>query len=62
MPAGCPDLIGRLKEIPGIRQITMTTNGLLVSRYLDELLDAGLDGINISLDTLTRSSFARLQG
>lgn len=57
---GCPDLIGRLKEIPGIRQITMTTNGLLVSRYLDELLDAGLDGINISLDTLNEEQFRQI--
>lgn len=56
----CPDLIGRLKEIPGIRQITMTTNGLLVSRYLDELLDAGLDGINISLDTLNEEQFRQI--
>ena len=57
---GCPELIGRLKEIPGIRQVTMTTNGLLVSRYLDELLDAGLDGINISLDTLNEEQFRQI--
>lgn len=57
---GCPELIGRIKEIPGIRQVTMTTNGLLVSRYLDELLDAGLDGINISLDTLDEKLFRQI--
>jgi cyclic pyranopterin phosphate synthase len=57
---GCPELIGRLKEIKGIRQVTMTTNGLLVSRYLDELLDAGLDGINISLDTLNEAQFHQI--
>lgn len=54
---GCPDLIRRLKKIPGIRQVTMTTNGLLVPRYRNELLDAGLDGINISLDTLDEEQF-----
>lgn len=57
---GCPDLIRRLKEIPGIRQVTMTTNGLLASRYLDELLSAGLDGINISLDTLNEEQFCQI--
>ena len=49
---GCPDLIRALKDIPGIRQVTMTTNGVLLSEYLRELLDAGLDAVNISLDSL----------
>ena len=57
---GCPELIGRLKKIPGIRQVTMTTNGLLVSRYLEDLLRAGLDGINISLDTLDEKQFHQI--
>ena len=57
---GCPDLIRQLKKIPGISQVTMTTNGLLVSRYLDELLDSGLDAMNISLDTLNEEQFRQI--
>lgn len=51
---GCVDLIGMIKEIPGIIQVTMTTNGVLLKENLKALKDAGLDGINISLDTLDR--------
>ncbi len=43
--------IGELKRIPGIDTVTMTTNGILLPRYAAELKSAGLDGVNISLDT-----------
>lgn len=59
---GCPELIRRLKEIPGIQQVTMTTNGVLLSQYMDELLKNGLDGVNISLDTLDRERYAWITG
>ncbi len=49
---GCPDLIRSLKEIPGIEQVTLTTNGQQLVRHLDALLAAGLDAVNISLDSL----------
>ena len=54
---GCPELIARLKQIPGIRQVTMTTK-----QYLAELREAGLDGVNISLDTLNRETFRQITG
>ena len=57
---GCPDLIGRLKEIPGIRQVTMTTNAVLLEQQLPALLEAGLDSVNISLDTLDPALFAKI--
>lgn len=41
---GCVDLIGMIKEIPGIIQVTMTTNGVLLKENLKALKDAGLDG------------------
>ncbi|MBR1989065.1 MAG: radical SAM protein, partial [Firmicutes bacterium] len=44
-------LIKDLKKIPGIETVTMTTNGLLLEENLPALADAGVDGINISLDT-----------
>ena len=48
---GCCDLIRMLKGLPGIEKVTITTNGMLLREYLDELAAAGIDGINISLDT-----------
>ena len=59
---GCAELIRLLKAIPGIEQVTMTTNGVLLGRYLPELLEAGLDAVNISLDTLSRERFADITG
>ena len=58
----CVELISQIKALPGVEQVTMTTNGVLLSRYLDELLDAGLDAVNISLDTLDRRRFEEITG
>lgn len=57
-----PELVGRLKEIPGIREITLTTNGYLLSQKAAELKEAGISQVNISLDTLDRAGFAALTG
>ena len=46
-----------LKAIPGIRKVTMTTNGILLAQQLPALLAAGLDSVNISLDTLRPEVF-----
>lgn len=54
---GSPELIGKIKKIPGVEQVTMTTNGVLLSKYLPELLKNGLDAVNISLDTLDRERY-----
>lgn len=51
---GCCDLIKRLKQIEGIKQVTITTNGVLLKEYAKALKDAGIDGINVSLDILDR--------
>ena len=59
---GCPQLIRMLKEIPGIEKIAMTTNGTLVRVILPQLVEAGLDEINISLDTLDAEKFAAITG
>lgn len=59
---GCPGLIRSLKQIPGIEQVTMTTNGVLLSQYLEELVDSGLDAVNISLDTLDADVFREVTG
>lgn len=59
---GCCDLVRMLKAIPGIEKVTITTNGVLLGQYLDELTAAGIDGINISLDTRDRRVFQQLTG
>ena len=59
---GCVTLIRELKRIPGVEQVTMTTNGVLLGRYLEELIQAGIDGINISLDTLDAGRYEKITG
>ncbi|CAI6082174.1 GTP 3',8-cyclase MoaA [Cohnella sp. JJ-181] len=54
---GIADLIAQLKSIPGIEEISMTTNGLLLGSQAAELKRAGLDRVNISLDTLDAARF-----
>ena len=51
---GLPDLLGKIKRIPGIEQVTLTTNGILLKNQLDELMRQGLDAVNISIDTMER--------
>ena len=55
-------LIGMLKGIPGIEEVTLTTNGILLSEQLESLVHAGVDGINISLDTLDPERYHQLTG
>ena len=54
---GIVDFIRSLKALPGVRQVTLTTNGLLLPPLLDGLLDAGLDAVNISLDTRDNAQY-----
>ena len=49
---GLPGLLGMLKKIPGIEQVTLTTNGILLKDNINELVSNGLDAVNISIDTL----------
>ena len=50
-------LVRGLKETPGIETVAITTNGVLLGEMMDELLDAGLDAVNLSLDTLDGGKF-----
>jgi len=52
-----PILVKELKSIPGIEEVTLTTNGILLGEYLETLVDYGIDGINISLDTVNRQLY-----
>ena len=57
---GCISLIKQLKAVPGIDEVTMPTNGVLLAGVMQEAADAGLDGINISLDTLDENQFSQM--
>ena len=54
---GLPDLLGKIKRISGIEQVTLTTNGILLKNQLDELMRQGLDAVNISIDTLDETCY-----
>lgn len=59
---GCVDLIRGIRGIPGVETITMTTNGVLLGNYGKQLKEAGVDGVNISLDTLDPEEFYKITG
>lgn len=54
---GPPPLPATLHAVSGIEAVQMTTNGVTLSRKLHQLKDAGLSGVNISLDTLVPAKF-----
>jgi GTP 3',8-cyclase len=56
------DLIGDLTSLPGIEDIALTTNGMLLAKYATELKAAGLKRITVSLDTLDPDVFAQMSG
>jgi cyclic pyranopterin phosphate synthase len=55
-----PELIRRLTAIPGIRDLALTTNGVLLPGLAEPLYEAGLRRINVHLDTLDRERFIRI--
>lgn len=57
---GIDSLVGEIKQIPGIEEVTLTTNGTLLRQHIRELVCAGLDGVNISIDTLDEGQFRRI--
>jgi cyclic pyranopterin phosphate synthase len=57
-----PDLIGDLTDIPGVEDVALTTNGVLLARYATELKAAGLQRVTVSLDSLDPEVFARMSG
>ena len=55
-------LVAMLVSIPGIEEVSMTTNGTLLTKYAAELKAAGLKRVNISLDSLKPDKFAYITG
>ena len=57
---GLPDLVQMISGTPGIDDISMTTNGTLLARHANELAAAGLNRVNVSLDTLRPERFRQI--
>jgi len=57
---GLPALLRRLRALPGIEDLSLSTNGVLLAGLAGELKAAGLDRVNVSLDTLRPERFARI--
>jgi len=57
---GIVDLVRMIAAIPGVKDLSMTTNGILLEKYALPLAEAGLNRVNISLDTLSEKHYAEI--
>ena len=55
-----PDLVARMSALPGLRDLALTTNGVLLADAAKPLHDAGLRRLNVHLDTLDRERFRQI--
>jgi cyclic pyranopterin phosphate synthase len=55
-----PTLVGMLARTPGVRDLSLTTNGVLLDRFAAPLVEAGLRRLNVSLDSLSHVRFAEI--
>jgi len=54
---GIVELVRKISSVPGINEVTLTTNGILLKKYARALKEAGLHRVNISLDTLKKDKY-----
>ncbi len=59
---GFTDFIASLKKISGLQDISLTTNGILLEEYAQNIYEAGIRRINVSLDSLNEEKYARITG
>lgn len=57
---GCLSFLSRLRRKEAVQFLHITTNGVKTARFLDALKDIGIDGLNLSLDTLDRQRFWKI--
>jgi cyclic pyranopterin phosphate synthase len=55
-----PTLVGMLSAIEGVRDLSLTTNGVLLDRFAGPLVEAGLQRLNVSLDSLNHVRFTEI--
>ncbi len=58
--ANVVDIVGRIAQTPGVETVAMTTNGLMLDKLAHPLADAGLQRVNISIDTLNPDKFKKV--
>ncbi|MCX5997715.1 MAG: GTP 3',8-cyclase MoaA [Chloroflexi bacterium] len=58
--SGVVELVSMIAAVEGVKDISMTTNGILMDKYADRLVGAGLNRVNISLDTLKYERFTKI--
>ena len=59
---GCVELCRMIAQVPGIDEVDMTTNGVLLKRYARDLKEAGVKRLNISLDTMDPEKYTYITG
>jgi cyclic pyranopterin phosphate synthase len=57
---GIVDLVSMIAKIPGVNDLGMTTNGQLLAKYAQDLADAGLSRVNVSLDTMNPDKYRQI--
>ena len=57
---GLPSLVRMLRAVPGVRDLALTTNATLLAPVAEELAEAGLDRVNVSLDSLRPERYAAI--
>lgn len=62
MRRNLPTLISLIRQVEGVRDIAMTTNGSLLAQHAAELKEAGLDRVTVSLDSLDNERFGKMNG
>jgi len=56
------EIVRRIREVPRIKEVSMTTNGVLLKEHAECLKKSGLSRVNVSLDTLKPERFAQITG
>ena len=60
--SGVVDFLKTLVQTPGVQWVSLTTNGLLLQKYASQLIDSGINSINVSLNSLKADTFTKLSG
>ena len=59
---GVEDLVAMIAAVPGVKDLAMTTNGILLNHHAKSLVAGGLDRVTVSLDALNEETFAKMNG
>jgi cyclic pyranopterin phosphate synthase len=62
MRSGIVNLVSMLRQLDGLEELCMTTNGVLLEKYAEPLIEAGLDRINVSIDTVDPDNYRKITG